>query len=645
MKGLSVDGILAPRGALQAVMPRYEARDAQLRMARAVERAISSKSHLMAEAGTGTGKTLAYLVPAALAGKRVIVSTATRTLQDQIFQKDIPLLRDTVGLNFTAALLKGRSNYLCGARFEQFDQNPLFATPEDASAWPRFRKWALSTDSGDRSDAEVGDTWSGWPSVTTTADACLGTRCPHFEGCFVTRARKTASESQVVVVNHALFFADLALRARGAELGLQILPDADVVIFDEAHALEDVATDYFGLSVGPGRITGIVNDTVTAQPTGGSSATLTALAVGLKARSERLFGNAQRRWGLQEHEERRLTAAQIEELRPDGAVLLESLGALAAACPEDDEVLGSVHRRCAEAAEALQFILEFNDSGSVYWVSTRQRSMTLRAAPIEVGKSLATHLYGHVDTVVFTSATLTTSTNGRADFGYASRRFGIAASHCEQLRVESPFDYEKQAALYVSPRLPEPNDPRWTEAFTAEVLRLLTLTNGRAFVLFTSLRHMHQVHERVAPQLQVQVLKQGDLGRNELLARFVAEPSVLFASQSFWEGVDVPGDALSLVIIDKLPFAPPNDPLQAARMEAVSARGGNAFNEYQVPQAALSLRQGFGRLIRTATDRGIVALGDTRLITKRYGQTFLESLPKARRFTEFAQVEAWWRST
>jgi ATP-dependent DNA helicase DinG len=645
----TIEGVLGPTGALSAVLSGYEHRPAQLELALAVERALTGRTSLLAEAGTGTGKTLAYLVPAVLSGKRVVVSTATRTLQDQVFTKDIPLLRDVVGLPFEAALLKGRSNYLCAQRFEAFETSPLFATTEDAAYWPAFRKWALSTETGDRGETQVPEAWSAWPLVSTTSDACLGGQCPLYESCFVTRNRRAAADCDIIVVNHALFFADLSLRMRGGEEPLGILPPYDAVVFDEAHALEDVATEHFGVSVSGGRLTALAQDLLAEVTAGDSQAgTLGALSITLRARSDALFRELSlafpetlddtRRQG-----DRTLSPQVLEVLRPPAAAVLETLAAISALSTADDSGLTALQRRAAEVGAALERIAQGDDPGQVYWAEARGRSLALRAAPIEVGESLAQHLYGAVDTVIFTSATLTSSSGQKQrSFDYVVRRYGLDVESTDRVSVESPFDFTTQAAFYVPGHLPEPSASDFTLQFSREVLRLIRLTRGRAFVLCTSLRHLEEVFTLVGPHVEVPVLKQGEAPKGQLLDAFRQQPSVLFASQSFWEGVDVPGDALSLVVMDKLPFAPPNDPLQAARIEALRKEGGNPFDDYQLPQAALALRQGFGRLIRTRTDRGIVALGDTRVLTRRYGKQLLDSLPPARRLTRLDEVKAWW---
>ena len=642
---LDLASVLGPGGALAAAHPAWESRPAQLELARRVAAALERRTHLLAEAGTGTGKTLAYLVPAVLSGRRVVVSTATRTLQDQLFDKDLPLL-GAAGLPAHAALLKGRANYLCLQRFQQFEGRPLFDTPADAQAWDAVRDWAGRTATGDRAELDVPDDWSAWAQLSTTSDGCHGARCPRFEDCFVTRARRAAEQAQLVVVNHALFFADLALRARGEGLGLQVLPPYDAVVFDEAHALEDVATEHFGTQVSSGKLLGLSQDAVKAAAAAeGRLGLLAAQALALRAEVDRFFAAAQDALGLVEDGERRLDAAALAPLRAKAGPLLRALEALAAGVPEVEGAGAALARRALEGASQLSFVLEAAAPGHVFWAQRRGRGLWLRAAPIEVGRTLAEHLYAAAPTCVFTSATLLApgqGTRGEADFGYVVERLGLAGRSWDAVEVPSPFDWPRQAALYLPRGFPEPNAKDFTRAVADEVVELCRLTGGRAFVLFTSLRQMDAVHALAAPRLDVPALLQGERPRRALLDAFRARPSVLFAAQSFWEGVDVPGDALSLVVIDKLPFLPPGSPLVAARIDAVRERGGDAFSDYQVPQAALALRQGFGRLIRSRTDRGVVAVLDSRLASRGYGRAFLAALPPAARLTERDQVARWW---
>ena len=646
MGPLTVDGLLGPGGAIQAALERYEHRPEQLALAREVERALADRGYLIAEAGTGTGKTLAYLVPAALSGRRVVISTATKNLQEQIFFKDVPLLRERVGLELEVAYLKGRSNYLCIHRFEAFDRAPDFVRAEDASAWPLVRAWAVRTETGDRAEVELPDAFGTWPRLSTTGETCLGQRCPLYEPCFVTRARRRAEQAFLVVVNHHLFFADLAIRsAGGAAAG--ILPRYEAVVFDEAHGLEDAATEHFGLKVSSYRLDDLVGDALAAVPAGHAlHGLLGAAAIRVKSASEALFGEAPRALGLSTEVSVRLTRGALLPLRPLVDPLLEALAVLAAASSSEEEAkVSAISRRSGEIAAELDFVSRGESEDHVYWGESRGRGAFLRASPIDVARELQDRLYRAVDTVVFTSATL--GTEGRLDY-FASRMGlssgeGPAVETLREISVASPFDYPRQAALYAPSHLPEASAEGFVEAVAEEIVALCRITGGRAFALFTSLRNMEAAHRLAASRLEVPALLQGERPKTALLEELRARPSVLFAAQSFWEGVDVPGEALSLVIIDRLPFASPSDPLVAARIEQLRARGADPFGAYQLPEAVIALRQGFGRLIRTRSDRGIVAVLDRRLTTRAYGQAFLRSLPRVRRFGELGAVEGWWR--
>ncbi len=646
MKGLTVSGVLGPRGALEGALPGYEVRSGQLTMALAVEQALSQERPLLAEAGTGTGKTFAYLVPAVLSKKRVVISTATRNLQDQLFLKDIPLLQEKVGLSFKAAQLKGRANYLCQQRLQLFAQNPLFASPEDATHWPGLKRWVEKTDTGDRGETTLPDAWPTWNQLSTHSDGCSGVRCPYYESCFVTQARRRAEDVNIVVVNHALFFADLSLRMRGAEAGLSVIPNYDAVIFDEAHALEDVATEYFGLSISTAKVIGLVQDAMKAlKPQDERIRSLTPLAMAVREASDAFFQTVQSRVLGPTDSDLRLEKNALDEAQGPGEKLRKTLGALAASCAGDEQELMPIYRRASETQEQLSFLLAHNSADHVYWAKAEGRTVYLKAAPIDVGESLAKHLYQSIKPVIFTSATLTTASgSNKKSFSYVLERFGLEGAKAHTVEVDSPFDFGKQAALYLPKKLPEPSSPQFADVAAETLLQLVELTGGRAFALFTSLKQMQNFHGRLKHRLPCRALLQGEQSRRVLLEEFVKEPTVLFASQSFWEGVDVPGDALSLVVIDRLPFAPPNEPLTAARIEALDDAGEDAFNGYQVPQAALKLKQGFGRLIRTRKDRGIVAVLDSRLTGKRYGQAFLDSLPQAARFDDLKSLESWWRT-
>ncbi|RKG60163.1 ATP-dependent DNA helicase [Corallococcus sp. CA054B] len=642
---LSVDSLLGPGGALEEALPAYEHRPEQLQMARAVERAFSEGSYLLAEAGTGTGKTLAYLVPALLSGRKVVVSTATKTLQDQVFFKDLPLLSEKLGLRFEAAYLKGRGNYLCLHRYDSFEKDPQFISKEEAKQWPLLKKWVTQTETGDRAELDLPESFAAWSRLSTTSETCLGSRCSQYETCFVTRMRKRAEVADLLVVNHHLFFADLALRSSGKRTE-GVLPFYDAVIFDEAHALEDAASSHFGCSVSNYRLEELSRDAVAALPAKDERhATLSALAQRVRSHADALFLQAPRALGLSSQES---TVA----LRPEtmgklsGALeqVREGLAALASfAGSEREPELAAIHRRAEEMAEQLTFLEKSESADHVYWAEARGKGLFLRANPIDVAKELRDRLYGALDTVVFTSATLAADSR----FDFFARRMGMyddegqPVTRVRTLAVPSPFDFPRQSALYLPTHLPDPSAPGFIEAAAEEIIQLCEVTGGRAFVLFTSLRNMVRAYELTATRLPYQALLQGERPKQQLLDAFRQTPSVLFAAHSFWEGVDVPGDALSLVIIDRLPFASPGDPLVAARIRQIQARGEEPFDQYQLPQAALALRQGFGRLIRTQADRGIVAMLDRRIVTKGYGRVFLSSLPPAKRMEDTTELSRW----
>jgi ATP-dependent DNA helicase DinG len=653
---VTIEEVLGPAGRLARALRGYEQRADQLAMAHAVERALSRRAYLVAEAGTGTGKTLAYLVPAVLSGRRVIVSTATKTLQEQIWEKDIPLLRDACGLRFSAAYLKGRSNYFCLARGDEFARAPTFAARDEAALWPRIQAWALETRTGDRSELDLPDQFLTWRDLSATSESCVGRECPRHEECFVTRARAAAAEADVLLVNHHLFFADLAMRTSRA--GVEILPEHDVVIFDEAHALEEVATEYFGMQVSSYRIEELARDAqraVADRPDLGSF--MKAATSELRKAGERFFQGVadglratggERRAGRTRLPLRGdddllrapLTEDVIAPLSRDRERVDEALQALRELVADaGSPPLAQLARRAGELRVELAAVVAMQEPSRVYFGEARGRGVFLRAAPIDVAEELQERLYRRSDTMVFTSATL--AVQGR--FAYFRRAVGLAPElDVAEARFPGPFDFSRQAALVAPDGLPEPNDPAFL-ASAAEAIRALTaVTGGRAFVLCTSNRNMQALH-RASRDLPYRLLLQGERPKGRLLELFREEPSVLFATASFWEGVDVPGAALSLVVIDRLPFAPPGDPVVAAKLRALDAEGRDGFSELQVPAAALALRQGFGRLVRTKDDRGLVAVLDRRLVTKGYGRAFLATLPRCPLLRSIDEASAWWK--
>lgn len=641
--------VLGPRGLFAKAIEGYEHRPQQIAMARLVRRALDERRYAVVEAGTGTGKTLAYLLPAILSGRRVVISTATKTLQEQIVQKDLPMLSEVSGLDFTATVMKGRSNYVCLARLEEAEEAPRFtlSSKSEVAAFEAVQAWAKTTSSGDRSELDLPEGLPLWKALTATKETCHGQRCPRHEECFVTRMRRRASESDLVIVNHHLLFADLALRTTsGLGHGAEVIPKYDAVVFDEAHAVEDVATEFFGVTASDFRIADLIAD---AERVLGEETD----ALGVQGRLERLerlskelFGAVEKLLPKTGDPARRMTREQARGLEGPADAVQDLLLALKAALGnEEDPDVQAIARRCKDIADDLRFLVSAGEPGFVFWVEARSRAHFLRAAPIDVAGELRDRLYDRTDTVVFASATL--AAQGSLDFvkkrlGLCDPETGADAYAVDTLVLDSPFDYRSQAALYTPVHVPEPTDPAFVTAVADEIFALCEITGGRAFALFTSLRNMKEAHQLLKNRLPYRVLLQGERPKQALIDDFKERPSVLFAAQSFWEGVDIPGEALSLVIIDKLPFASPADPVVAARIDQIKEREGDAFGGYQLPQAALALRQGFGRLIRTRRDRGIVAVLDRRLTSKAYGRVFLESLPPCPRSPDRAVIADWW---
>ena len=639
----SLREVLGPGGALSRVLPGYEPRPPQLAMAARVEDALAHGRALLVEAGTGTGKTLAYLLPAARSGLKVVVSTATKTLQEQLADKDVPLLR-ALGVDAKVAFLKGRQNYLCLLRFDRFLRNPTFAVREEAAVFDGIAAWAETTQTGDRAElSDLPENLASWRDLSASADQCIGTKCEHYDRCFVFRVRREAADADVVVVNHHLFFADLALRTSSAgDAGAAVLPRYDAVVFDEAHAVEEVATEHFGAQLSSFRVGELGRDALKSLTAHSSRVEAAGLAARLMREGREFFDVAlesarEGRWPLLRGA---LQPAEAERTRL--AELVRSLGA--AVSGSGDEELALIERRCLALGADLELFSETERRPDlIHWAESRGGHLFLHASPIDVKGLLQDKLYDRIGPVVFTSATLAVA----GQLEYFAQRLGLSDDSGPLFPLEShvlasPFDYASNAALYLPRHMPDPQDPAFPEAVAGELRELLPITSGRAFVLFTSLRNMRAVHALLAAELPWQVLLQGEAPKAQLLKRFRDRPSVLFASQSFWEGVDVPGEALSLVVIDKLPFASPGEPIVAARIERLRAEGQDAFYGYQLPQAALALKQGFGRLIRSSSDRGIVAVLDARMSRKGYGRVFIESLPRCRILRSPAEAADFW---
>jgi ATP-dependent DNA helicase DinG len=603
-------------------------------MALAAARVMAGGGVLLAEAGTGIGKTLAYLVPAILSRQRVLVSTGTKNLQEQIYLKDLPVLRQALDVPFSATYMKGRGNYLCIQRFESLRRDPA-ARMLFGEILGTLERWSHDTETGDRAEvAELPDDQPLWNGIAATSETCLGTKCPHHDECFVTRMRQRAATSDLVIVNHHLLCADASVRQ--SDYGA-VIPDCRYAILDEAHQLEDVATQYFGLSVSTFRLEELARDgdrllggRQVEDPDGewrraihrvreSSLAFFLALIAGRQASSADSSGTGDERT--------RVTPDGFADAYQPGLLLLEALDTLEATVAllrSDAEEVQAVGRRAGEIRDQFRFLLRASDPDFVYFVEVRGRGVFLRAAPIDVSRIVREVLLDRMQATVLTSATLTVG----GSFAYVRARLGI--HDAEQVRLPSEFDYTRQALLYLPRRLPDPRTAAFAGAAGREVVEILKRTRGRAFVLFTSYAVLRKVQAIAEAELRFPILVQGSAPRSTLLERFKTTPhAVLLATSSFWQGVDVVGEALSCVIVDKLPFASPADPIIAARIEAIAARGDEPFEQYQLPLAILSLQQGLGRLIRHRQDRGVLAVLDPRLRTRSYGGRFLEALPPA----------------
>jgi len=633
---------LGPSGVLARAVPGYEARTAQLEMAQAVMRALTDDATLLVEAGTGTGKTLAYLVPALLSGKKVVISTGTKTLQDQLLSRDVPLLQSLWPEPISVACMKGLPNYLCLRRYEELQRSAASMLPEAQRALPVLSQFRAETRTGDRAElSELALDAAIWQEVHSSSDTRVGAKCRHYDECFVTRMRKQAEAARIVVVNHHLFFADLSLR--GPHAG-SVIPDYDAVIFDEAHMLEDVATDFFGVSMSTSKVEILLRDAQRALAVLGQDARVLRMLEAVSLTAARFFETLPRpRTGeggrVPLSSELFVSRMQEPMFALDNA--LDALAHFALGQAEESESIAQIARRAQQIRDQVALIAEGGPGDHVCWTLSRGRSVSIGASPVEIGHVLTEKLFQHGGATILTSATLANA----GSFEYMKTRLGISSEACSELCLDSPFDYAQQAALYLPRGLGDPRSAEFLARAAAEVLSLVSLTHGGAFVLCTSLRMMRELAERCRPALQGKhtQLVQGEAPSATLLETFRHDgDAVLFATAGFWQGVDVPGRALRLVILDKLPFDVPTDPLVSARCQRLKERGQEPFMRYLVPSAALTLKQGFGRLIRTAQDRGIVALLDERVSTKGYGKVFLRSLPPARRCTTVEELRAFW---
>ena len=663
-------------GVLSRTHPAYEFRRGQLQMAQAVEQALEEKRHLIVEAGTGTGKTLAYLLPVIRSGKRVLISTGTKNLQEQLFYKDIPFLEQALYPNGEAKLrvcyMKGRANYLCRKKLYDLTDQPVLSGLEEIEQYRAIAAWEKTTQTGDRSElASLPEASALWPKLDARSEACLGQKCSSWDRCFITEMHRRAMESDIIIVNHHLFFADLSIKqATEYAPDAGILPEVGAVVFDEAHELEGVAGSYFGVSVSNLRIEDLIRDVESSlQRHHLLSATIAGATRNLRERSQFFFALLPPGAGRFAFQNR---PQFLEENGDEFIGLMQALGRLASEIQnlsQKPEEVFSFVRRIEELQVQFRFLMESEDRNTVFWIERRggrgtsreghgvsradksslesgalapeskttyrRSNVFLQATPIDVAPILKTCLFDQLDCAVLTSATLAVG----GGFEYIRQRLGV--EHARELVLPSHFDYQNQALLYVPRDLPDPRTPQFSTRAADRIRRLLEITRGRAFCLFTSYAQMNEIYQRLLGELEFPMLLQGDAPKSVLLEEFRLTPhAVLFATSSFWQGVDVQGEQLSSVIIDRLPFAVPTDPVVAARVRAVDEAGGNAFFQYQVPAAVITLKQGFGRLIRSLHDRGLLCLLDNRMLNKRYGRVFLESLPNYRKTVELKDVES-----
>lgn len=627
--------ILGPDGPFSRLLPGFAVREEQRAMADAVASAMARREVLVAEAGTGTGKTFAYLVPALLSGEKVIVSTGTRNLQDQLFAKDLPLVREALGVPAELALLKGRANYLCLHRLEAAVAEGRFANRRAAAEIQEIKRWAGVTASGDVAElTQLAEDSPLLPQVTSTADNCLGSDCGHFNDCFLVRARRAAQEADILVVNHHLLFADMALKESGFG---ELLPGANAFVLDEAHQLPETASAFFGTTLTGNQLLELARDSIAEElREAGDSRVVRETAAPLEkaVRDLRLaFGEAQRRGPWRE------VADAVQPAVVSAGGHLGQLAEVLERVSERGKGLEACARRAAELRGRFEQLTgSEGTAGYIHWYETHKRSFSVNLTPMEVDKVFREQLERFPQAWIMTSATLAVG----EDFSHFTRRLGIEDAVTR--RWESPYDFSRQALLYVPSDMPEPADPAYTRAVVAQALPVIEAAGGRTFLLFTSHRALREAADDLRDRIDYPLLVQGDAPRARLLERFRALGNgVLLGTGSFWEGVDVRGEALSCVIIDKLPFASPGDPVLQARIDAMRERGGNPFRDHQLPQAVITLKQGVGRLIRDAADYGVLVLCDPRLGSRGYGRVFLDALPPMTRTRKLEVVERFFR--
>ncbi len=610
-----IEDILGEKGKLSRSFHGFEYRPAQVQMAILISEVLSNRGHAIVEAGTGTGKTMGYLVPIILSNKKTVISTGTKTLQEQIYFKDIPLISRTTGLKVDSLMMKGRKNYLCLHRYHQYISLPSVLKPDKDAIRIRARldEWLKSTRFGDRAELPwLADDDLLWDAISSTSEQCQGNECLHRDTCFLNALRKRAAQAQIIIVNHHLFFADIMVKQGGFG---EIIPRFQAVVFDEAHNIEEIAISYFGVSLSTGQLAAFVKD---AEKETGEIDDKDRQEIkkhlniirGCMEEIHALFRQSEEKGRLNEDNVLRIHEGPSLDIRKGLNFLQQRFG-------------HTIASRAADLGRSLEIIFSFNDPDLLKWYEKRERGIIFHSSPLDISRVMSEMLYDNVKTIVFTSATL--STNG--NFDYIRSCLGISENALEGI-YPSHFDFKTQSMLYIPDDLPAPNSRDFALEAGKRIMEILMITSGRALILFTSYSNMDIVYDLINGKLPYTVFRQGDAPRSILLERFREDThSVLLATGSFWQGVDVPGEALSCLIVDKLPFDSPGDPLVSARIESIYSKGGNPFMEYQLPSAIISLKQGLGRLIRKRTDRGVLAILDVRMLTERYGRFFFNSLP------------------
>lgn len=630
-----IQEILGPSGTLARSLKNFEFRHSQVGMAHLIRDVLEENTVGLVEAGTGTGKTLSYLLPIVLSGKKAVISTGTKNLQDQILFKDIPLLSDSTGLSIDAMLMKGRKNYLCLHKYFQYRSQPSLLASDQEKTTARIDAWLRKTEFADRSELFwLKDDDPLWEALSSTSEQCLGINCPHAEDCYLNALRRKAARSRIIIVNHHLFFADLMVKEGGFG---EIIPRFQIVVFDEAHKIEEIATTYFGESLSTAQLISLVNE---VEKEAGELRKIRKKDLDQHLNSIRTGTESLKELILDRPEKSRIdddTLATID--RGFASNVRKGLSYIQHESGLDLLQNGSPHTlvtRASELEQKLERIFLSDASNWLCWYEKRKKAIVLHKSPLDISQYMQELVYHKGKAVVFTSATL--STNG--NFDYIRSRLGLLEEVTEGI-YPSHFDFSEQTILYVPKDLPPPGDPEFGAKAGMRILNTLKCTAGRALVLFTSFQNLYRVHRIVRGKIPYNIWKQGDAPKSVLLKEFTKDThSVLLATGSFWQGVDVPGEALSCLIIDKLPFDSPGDPLIAARLESIRSRGGNPFMEYQLPSAIISLKQGLGRLIRNSADRGILAIMDSRMITRSYGRFFFESLPEIPLTHELSDVES-----